>query len=102
RSAAPWHGAVIYDRALLAGHALADQAGKRRSLFAIEIGFQSMSNRFMQQHSGPTGSEHNFHFPGRSLACIKLQHRLSRRLAGEVFGCFLPKEEVQCYAPAAA
>ena len=102
RAAAPGHGAVVDHRAFFAGHALADQAGESGSLLAIEVGFQAVADGFVQQHAGPAGTEHDFHFAGRSFAGVELQDRLARGFFGEVLGSLFAEEEVEGDASAAA
>ena len=95
RAAAPGHGAVVDDGAFFAGHALADQAGECRSLLAIEIGFESVADGFVQQHAGPAWAENHFHVSGRSFAGVELQDRLPGSFFGEVFRSLLAEEEVE-------
>src|SRR5260370_37260949 len=49
RTATPRHSSVVDHRAAFAGHALADQAGKSGRFLAIEISFQPVSNRLVQE-----------------------------------------------------
>src|SRR5690349_15320686 len=56
-----------------------------------------MSDRLVQQHSGPSRAEHNFHFARRRLASIKLDYRLSRRFMGEVLGSLFRLKVVDSY-----
>ncbi len=102
RSAAPGHRAVIDYRAFFAGYSLADQAGKGRSLLAIEIGFQAVSDGFVQQDAGPSRAENDFHFAGGSFARVELQDRLPGRFFREELGVFVAEEEVEGHASAAA
>ena len=95
RSAAPGHGAVVDDRASFAGDALADQAGEGGSFLAIEVGFESVADGFVQQDAGPSGAEDDFHFSGRSFAGVELQNRLARGFLGEEFGILVAEEEVE-------
>jgi len=44
-----------------------------------------VTDGFVQQHSGPSGTEDDFHLACRSFAGIELQNRLPRCFAGEVF-----------------
>src|SRR5438034_11525992 len=102
RTAPPWHGAVVHDRAFFASDAFADEPSKSGCLFTIKIGFQSMADRFVQEHAGPAGTKHNFHFTGRGFASVQLQNCLSRRFLGEIFGSLITEEQMQSYPTAAA
>src|SRR5206468_6705440 len=101
-TAAPRHSAVVNDRAFFASDTFADESGKGGSLFTIKIGFQSMTDGFVQEHAGPAGTKDNFHFSRRSLASVQLQNRLSRRLFGEIFGSLVAEEEIQGHPTASA
>ena len=61
-----------------------------------------MADRFVQEHAGPSRTENNFHFSGRSFAGVQLQNRLSRRLFGEIFGSLVAEEEIQGHPTASA
>ena len=51
-------------------------ARERRGLLAIEVGFQSVTDRLVKQDARPTRTQHNFHLAGRCFARIKLNDRL--------------------------
>ena len=61
-----------------------------------------MADRFVQEHAGPAGTKHNFHFTGRGFASVQLQNCLSRRFLGEIFGSLITEEKIQRYPTAAA
>ena len=102
RAAPPGHGAVIDHGALFAGYALADETGKGGGLLAIEVGFEAVTDRFVQQHAGPARAEHDFHLAGRSFARVQLQNGLAGCFFSEIFGSFFTEEEVESNASAAA
>ena len=102
RAAPPGHGAVVDDGALFAGYALADQAGEGGGLLAIEVGFESVTDGFVQQHAGPAGAEHDFHLAGRSFASVELQDGLAGCFFREILGSFFAEEEIESDASAAA
>ena len=78
------------------------QAGERRSLLAIEVGFQSVADGFVQQDAGPAGTEHDFHFSGGSFARVELQDGLAGGFFRKIFGSFFAEEEIEGDASAAA
>jgi hypothetical protein len=85
-----------------AGDALADQSGERRSLLAIEIGFQAVTDGFVQQDAGPSRAENHFHFTGGGFTRVELKNRLAGRFFGEVFWILVSEEEIESDASAAA
>src|SRR5207245_7778925 len=94
RSAAPGHGAIVDDGALFAGHSLADQSCEGRRFLAVEISLQTVADGFMQQHSGPSRSEDDFHLACRRLTGIELQNRLTGRLFGKKLRILVPEKEI--------
>src|SRR5260370_230325 len=56
----------------------------------------------MQQNSGPSRTENNFHLTRGSFARVELQDRLPRRFFGEEFGILVSEEKFESDAPAAA
>src|SRR6185437_7224438 len=69
---------------------------------AIEVSLKPVTNGLMQQHAGPTWTEHDFHFASRGLAGIQLQHSLAPCFLGEILGSLLAEEEIECDASAAS
>ena len=102
RAAPPGHGAVVDHGALFAGDVLADQSGERRGLLAIEVGFEPVTDGFVQQHAGPARAEDDFHLAGRSFTRVQLQDRLAGGLFGEILGSLFAEKEVESDASAAA
>src|SRR5208282_5736790 len=101
-AAAPGHGTVVHHGALFAGHSFSDQSGEGGSLLTIEVSLEAMTHGFVQKHAGPTGTEHHFHFAGRSLASVELQNRLARSFFGEILRSLFAEEEVKRDASPAA
>src|ERR1019366_10635207 len=71
---------------------------ERRSLLAIEVGFEAMSDGFMQQDPRPPRTQHHFHLASRRLASIELNEALPRRFLGEMLRRRLPLEIFQGHA----
>ena len=69
---------------------------------AIEVGFQTVTDSFVQQHAGPSWTEHDFHLSGRSFARVELQDRLAGGFFGKIFWRLVAEEEIQRHATAAA
>src|SRR3954468_15390679 len=65
RATATRQRAVIDDRAFLARHALTDAIGECGRALAIEVAFEAVPDRLMEQHTGPTWAEHHGHRPRR-------------------------------------
>ena len=86
RAAPAADGAVVHHRAERARHLLPDAAAERRHAFAVEIGFEPMAHRFMQQHAGPSRTEHHNLLAGRRFHRVQLHDRLARRFAREILG----------------
>ena len=57
-------GAVVDHGDALGRHALADASGKRGRTLAVEIAFQAMADRLVQQDAGPARSQHDGHGAG--------------------------------------
>ena len=82
RAAAAGHGAVIHHGHFGAGHRLPDQPGEGRGLLAVEVGFEAVAHRLMQQDAGPAGPEDHFHFAGRGGQLRQVAGSLRARLRG--------------------
>ena len=59
--------------------ALADPAGEGRRALAVEVAFEAVADRFVQQHAGPAGAEHDRHFAGRRGDRFEIDQRLRER-----------------------
>ena len=102
RAAAAADGAVVDHGAERARHLLADASAERRDALAIEVRFEAMADRFMQQHAGPAGTEHHDLFAGGRFHGVELHDRLARGFSGEVFRGALLLKIFQFVASAAA
>ena len=69
---------------------------------AVEVGFEPVADRFVQQDAGPAGAEHDGHLAGGRLHGVQLHDGLPRGFCGEVLGRLLVQEEVEIHASAAA
>ena len=73
--------ATISERAIVehgharGGNALSDPTAERRRTFAIEIAFEPVADRLVQQHTGPAGSADNGHHTRRRRTRVQLQQR---------------------------
>jgi hypothetical protein len=102
RAATAGHAAVVDHGHLRRRDLLADQAGERGGLLAIEVGFEAVADSFVQQDAGPAGAEDDFHLAGGSVDRSKLQDGRACGFAGKVLGRFVALEEVERDASAAA
>jgi hypothetical protein len=66
RPAAPQNRAFVDYRDAGRGDALADPAREGRGALAVEIAFQPVADRFVEQDAAPAGAEHHRHFAGRA------------------------------------
>ena len=64
RAAAVRHGAVVDHGDALGRDLLAHQAGEGRGLFAVEVAFEPVTDRFVQHDAGPARAEHHVHLAG--------------------------------------
>src|SRR5215472_1631537 len=92
--------AIVYDRALLRGHTLADESAEGGGAFAIEVGFQTMPDGFVEKNAGPTRPQDNFHLTRRGFARVELNERLPGCLLGEILGRPLGLKIIDAHAPA--
>ena len=58
--------------------ALADPAGESRGALAVEIAFKPVADRFVEQHAGPAGAEHDRHLAGRRGDRFEVDQRLGQ------------------------
>ena len=80
RSAAILDRAFVDHRHAGRGDPLAHPAGEGRSALAVEIAFEPVADRFVQQHAAPAGTEHDRHFAGRRGHAFEVDQRLGQRL----------------------
>ena len=90
---------TVHERA---GHLLADAVAEGGNFLAVEIGFQAVTDGFMQQNAGPSGTEHDGHLTSRRGYRVELHDGLANGFAREMFRRFLVFEKIQTNAPAAA
>jgi hypothetical protein len=84
RAAPVGDGAVIDHGDALGRHALADAAGKGGTALAVEVAFEAVADRFVQQDAGPAGAEHHRHFAGRRRFGGQVDAGLMHRALGIV------------------
>ena len=58
---------------------LADAAGEGRRALAVEVAFEPVADRLVQQDAGPAGAEHHLHFAGRRGDGLEVDQRLCER-----------------------
>ena len=80
----PGKRAVIDDGHARRGHALAHAARVGRGALAVEIAFQAVAHRLVQQHARPAGTQHHRHRPGGRVHRFQIDQRLAQGLAGEL------------------
>ena len=102
RAATRAERAVVDDGALLGGDLLADAAGERRRALAIEVAFQAVTDRFVQQHAGPARPEHDGHRAGRRRHRVEIDERAAHRFVHQLFPAIVLQEPREAVATAAA
>ena len=80
RAAPPVDRAVVDDGDALGRDALADAAGERARPLAVEIAFEAVADRLVQQDAGPAVPQHHGHRAGRRGARVQIEQRLADRL----------------------
>ena len=65
RTASVGNIALIHNCHAFSSHAFANSAGENAGFFAVEIAFQTMSDRFVQQHARPAVAQNDGHLAGR-------------------------------------
>ena len=101
RTAASCNGAVVDDRDPGRADALADAARERAGALAIEVAFEAVTDRFVQQDARPAVAEHHRHLARRRIACRQIQERLVDR-THRIFSRNLIREVAVIGATAAA
>src|SRR5690606_18935837 len=102
RTAAPVKRAVVDDGHARRGHALADAAGVGRGALAVEVAFQAMADRFVQEYAGPARAEHHGHRAGRRVHRFQVHQCLAQRFARELFRLAAGEQLVVAVASATA
>ena len=82
RRALPVKGMFVNDGHAGGGHTLSNSTSERRTALAIEITFETMTNRFVQQDAGPARAQHNGHGAGGSGAGVEVDAGLMHGLFG--------------------
>jgi hypothetical protein len=62
---------------------LADPAGEGRAALAVEVAFEAVADRLVQQHAGPAGTEHDGHRACRGIHGLEIDQRLTHGFVGE-------------------
>ena len=75
RAAAIRQRAVVHDRAQGGRDALADADAERGGALAVEIAFEPVPHRLVQQHAGPSRAQHHGHRARRRRARAGFRHR---------------------------
>src|SRR5262245_36072826 len=95
------HGSIIYDRTEFAGDLLSNPAAIDGGLLAVEVGFQAMTDRFMEPDSSPGVIDDHRHCTGRRIGGPKLYTSLSDRFHGHTLWR-TPLKKLQSDPPASA
>src|SRR5271169_2369481 len=61
-----------------------------------------MTYSLVQQHAGPSWTEHDLHIASRSFTRVELQNRLAGSLFGKELGSLVAEKEIERNAAAAA
>src|SRR5262249_56912600 len=77
-------------------------ARKGRHALAVEIAFQAVADRFVQENARPAGAQHDGHRSRRGLDRGELEAGLARRLAREALPALVFQEPVEGHTAAAA
>src|SRR5450830_1074628 len=80
RAPAVGDGAIIKHGHAFGSHTLADPTTERAGALAVEITFQSMTNRLVQQNAGPSGPKHHGHLTSWRRAGFQVDQRGFHRL----------------------
>ncbi len=102
RAAALLDRAVVDDGDARRRDALADPAGEGRGALAVEIAFEPVADRFVEQHAGPAGAEHDRHLAGRRGDRLEVDQRLGQRDVDRAVPCRLVEQLVVEIAAAKA
>jgi len=81
---------------------LPNPAAECRNTFAIEIRFESVSHRFVQENSRPARPQHYCRFASRRIHRIELDDSLPRGFSREMLGRFFFLEKLERDTSAAA
>ena len=79
RAAALIDRAIVDHRHARRGDPLADPAGEGRRALAVEVAFEPVADRLVEQHAGPAGAEHDLHLARRGGDRFEIGQRLGER-----------------------
>ncbi len=65
-------------------HPLSDPPAERTGALAVEIAFQTVADRFVQDDAGPAGGEQHRHLARRGIDAVEIDQRLPHRLVHRV------------------
>src|SRR6185437_4525616 len=75
--------AVVDDRDAGGRNALADPAAERARFLAVEVSFEPVTDRLVQQDPRPARTEHDGHRSGRGRTRIEVEERLVDRFGNQ-------------------
>src|ERR1700733_16002702 len=96
------NGAVVDHGHAFGGDALAHEAGKGGSLFAVEVAFKPVADRLVQHDARPAGTEYDIHLAGRRRYRFQVSQRLAHRAVDRVLPAVGDKETLIAFTPAIA
>ena len=80
-AAAIGDGAVVHHGDLLGGHLLAEPARERRGALAVEVAFEAVAHRLVEEDARPARPEHHRHGAGGRVHRAQLEDGLAHRLS---------------------
>ncbi len=102
RAATSRKRAVVDDRDARRRNLFAEHARERRRALAIEIAFETVADRFVQQHAGPARAEHDGHVARGRIDRLEIDERDAYRFAREAVGAPVFEQFPESITPAAA
>ena len=73
-------GAVVEDGDARRRHPLADPTGEGRGPLAVEVAFQAVAHRLVQEDAVPAGAQHHVHLAGGAGDGLQIDQGLAQRL----------------------
>src|SRR5262245_20760477 len=101
RAAPKRYCSVIYNGAQFGSDFLSDQTGECRRFLSVEIRFQTMTNRFVQENPRPAWSEDNFHWACGRIDSSELKNCLPSALPRNCLRVEIPSKDIEPAAAAA-
>ncbi|MNZ22966.1 hypothetical protein D3C78_400680 [compost metagenome] len=89
RTTAAFQGTVIDNGAQARGDLFAHVAAVGRAALAVEVAFQAMAHRLVQQHPGPARTEHHRQGTGRRRNGFEVDQCLTQGLTGKAHDPFV-------------